>query len=222
MGRVRLLHFPGQEEAMPQQPSDPRDGRQYEETTAPANPPNSVLQPDVRRTAVWTYLGLLVVFFLIVGAAFLFWTVAGPRVDSDDRTDASAVGTSGARLPREGTAGGFDPAPRSSSTAEEIQSRGGTLNQPGSPQGAAAITSLQALHEQSPQSLAGRRIDLDNVQVERADGGSFSVRQGDERATVVTAGGAPTVQAGQRVDLSGTLEASGNSARIRATRIEVK
>jgi len=208
---------------MPQQPLDPRDAeQQYAETTAPDNPPNSVLRPAVRRTAVWTYVGLLVVFFLIVGAAFLFWTVAGPRVDGDDRTDASAVGTSGERLPREGTPGGFDPAPRSSSTEREIESRGGTLSQPGAPQGTEAITSLQALREQNPQALAGRRIDLDDVQVERADGGSFSVRQGDERATVVTAGGAPTVQAGQTVDLSGTLEATGTSARIRATRIEVK
>jgi hypothetical protein len=207
---------------MPQQPLEPGDAeRQYHETTAPANPPNSVLRPAVRRTAVWTYLGLLVVFFLIAGAAFLFWTVAGPRVD-DERTDPSAVGTSGELLRRERTPGGFDPAPRSSSTEAEIEYRGGALSQPGAPQGAAAITSLQALREQSPQELAGRRIDLDNVEVERADGAGFSIRQGDDRAAVVTAGGGPTVQAGQRVDVSGTLEASGTGSRIRATRIDVK
>lgn len=208
---------------MPQQPLNPGDAdRQYEETTAPANPPNSVLRPVVRRTAVWTYLGLLVVFFLIVGAAFLFRTVAGPRVDSDERTDASAVGTSGDRQSNDGTPGGFDPAPRSNSTAGEIEYRGGTLSQPARAAGSSAITSLRTLHEQSPQGLAGRRVELDNVEVEKADGASFSVRQGDDRINVVTAGAAPTVQAGQRVDLSGTLEAIGTSVRIRATRIEVK
>lgn len=194
----------------------------YDETNAPANPPNSVLTPEVRRTAVWTYLGILVAFFLMVGAAFLYWVAAGPRIDGDERTDASAVGTSGGRMAREGSPGGFEPAPRSGSTAAEIEYRGGTMTAMAARSSAGVVTSLRALRESDAQRLVGRQVDLENVEVERTESDAFLVREGGDRATVVTAGAAPAVQPGQRVDLTGTVEQAGASPRIHASRIEVR
>jgi hypothetical protein len=87
---------------------------------------------------------------------------------------------------------------------------------------AQSLTRLGALTEGTPQSFEGRRIELTNVMVERTDGGTFWVRDGDATSAVVAAGGSRTVRAGQRVNLSGTLEQEGGKLRIRATRIEVK
>ncbi|MNC90783.1 hypothetical protein D3C83_69260 [compost metagenome] len=72
------------------------------------------------------------------------------------------------------------------------------------------------------EEAAGRTIELRDVEVERADGSTFWIRDGDRRMAVVTAGGMPTVRAGQRVDVNGTVEAAGGETRIRASRIEVK
>ena len=194
---------------MPQQPiDDERSGPHYSETVAPSNPPNAVLNEPVRRAAVWTYLGLIVVFFLIIGAALLFWPGTRGLQPADERSDPSAVGTSGDRSP-----GGFEPAPRPDDTADELEFRGGT--------GGSAINSLKDLREESSRTLSGRRVELDDVEVERADGATFTVRDGDDRATVVTAGG-PTVRPGQRVNVTGIVEQDGNAVRIRANLIEVK
>ena len=210
---------------MPQQPMDDRGERRQSvpgdrverhETEAPSNPPNALLRPAVRRTALWTYLGIIVAFFLVVGGALIFLTGTGFSPDGDDRTDPSAVGTSGDRMPRENTPGGFDPGPSGGGTRSELEHRG--AGEP--PQG--PMPGLRGLRNQSADAIAGRRIELENVEVERANGGTFWIRDGDERAAVITAGGMPTVRAGQRVDVNGTLERSGNEIRIRATRIDVK
>jgi len=201
---------------MPEHPLD-RDQpeHRYDETVAPSNPPNSVLRPAVRRTALWTYLGIIVAFFLVAGG-LIFWADGRVAPDGDDRTDPSAVGTSGDRTTRERTPGGFDPAPRADDTRSELEYRGA-----GSPpQG--PMPGLRGLRNDSGRTFVGRRIDLENAEVERADGSTFWIRDGDERATIVTAGGMPTVRAGQRVDVSGTVEQSGNEVRIHASRIEVK
>jgi hypothetical protein len=200
---------------MPEQPRD-RDPLDYGETVAPSNPPNAVLRPAVRRKALRTYLGVIVALCLVAGAALVFWATADISPDADDRTDPSAVGTSGDRQPRENTPGGFNPAPRPHSTSDELESRG--VNQP--PQG--PMPGLRGLRGGSEQAMTGRQVDLENVMVERADGATFWIRDGNETATVVTSGGMPTVRAGQRVDISGTVEQAGNDVRIRASRIDVK
>jgi uncharacterized protein YdeI (BOF family) len=206
---------------MPQQPMDDsveRHETERHETEAPSNPPNAVLRPAVRRTALWTYLGILVLFFLVVGGALVYFagTGRGLSPDGDERTDPSAVGTSGDRMPREGTPGGFDPAPHPSGTESELRNRGA-----GEPtQG--PMPGLRGLRDESPQAIEGRRIELENVIVERVDGDTFWIRDGDDRAAVITAGGMPTVRAGQRIDVSGTLERAGTDVRIRATRIDVR
>ena len=68
----------------------------------------------------------------------------------------------------------------------------------------------------------GSRVSLDDVIVDRADGGAFVIRQGDTTALVVTAGGMPTVRSGQRVNVNGVIEGIGPGMRIRASRIDVR
>lgn len=211
---------------MPQQgTSGEPPGRRYDETLEPQNPPNSVLNPAVRKTAVWTYLGILVAVFAVVGAALLYWTASDKRVtDERSERDPSAIGTSGERTPREDTPGGFSADPTPGDTRSELEFRGagkppqGPMPGPG----AQSLTRLGALREGTPQSLEGRRIELTDVLVERTRGATFWVRDGDATSAVVAPGGMPTVRTGQRVNLNGILEQDGGALRIRATRIDVK
>jgi uncharacterized protein YdeI (BOF family) len=157
---------------------------------APENPPNSVVRPAVRRSVVVTYLGGLAVVLVFAAGFFVYFSMIDWR-GGGNGTDPTAVGTSGERMPREGAPGGFDPNPSFSSTQEELEYRGG----------------------------ASGRVELEDVQVERADGDTFWVRDRGRSVAVVAPGGMPTVKSGQRVDVTGTLESTG---RIRASRIDVK
>lgn len=80
------------------------------------------------------------------------------------------------------------------------------------------ITSFSGLKE----AAVGSRVRLSNVTVEAANADTFVVRDDDVTATVVAPGGMPTVRTGQRVNVSGTIEAAGETARIRASRIDVR
>jgi hypothetical protein len=177
---------------------------------------------------VWTYLGILVVLFLIVGAAFLLMRASdrlGEGAGTAPTVDPSAVGTSGERMPRERTPGGFDPAPGHDNTRSELEFRGAGEPPQGPMPGlssGAAFKQISAFQRESAADVAGRPIDLSNVLVDRAEGDTFWVREADATAKVVAPGGLPTVRAGQRVDLTGTLERDDNGLRIRATRIAVK
>lgn len=155
--------------------------REYDETVAPQNPPNSVARPAVRRATVATFVGGIVIAFMLAAGAFVYFT-AIDRGDGTDITDPSAVGTSGERLPREETPGGFDPAPSFDSTGDELEYRGGTAN----------------------------TVTLEGVEVELADGATFWVRDGDRSVQVTAPGGMPTVRPGQRVDITGTKDRDGN------------
>ena len=199
---------------MPEQPTD-RDPLDYHETEAPSNPPNAVMRPAVRRKALRTYLGIIVALCLVAGGALIFWSNADLRPDHEDRIDPSAVGTSGER-PHETTPGGFNPDPRPDDVEDELKYRG--VDQP--PQG--PMPRLRGLRGDSGRTMAGRQIDLDDVMVERADGAMFQVRDGNDTATIITSAGMPTVRAGQRVDIKGTVEQTGNDVRIRASQIDVK
>jgi len=173
----------------PKMTGEPPEHR-YDETVMPQNPPNSVLQPAVRRSALATYLGGIIVAFVLFAGAFVYFTVIDKRGGTGNAGDPTAVGTSGERLPREGTPGGFDPAPGFGSTGDELEYRGGTQQQ----------------------------TKLDDVQVERTDGDTFWVRNGDRSMAVVVPGGMPTVKAGQRIDVTGVMQPDG---RLRASRIDV-
>jgi hypothetical protein len=197
---------------------------EYSETTDPRNPPNSVLRPAARRSAVWTYVGGIAAVFLIVAAVLAYRSVTGAGGDSElDVTQPSTTGTSG---DDPDSPGGFDPVPEPDSTRDEIEFRGGGTEPQGPMPGLSTstpLTELGAMLEESPQSLAGRRIDVQDVEVERVEGSTVVVRDGDARVTVVAPGGTPELRAGQRVNVSGTVEPDGRErARIRATRVDVR
>lgn len=97
--------------------TDWRETERYE-TEDPRNPPNAVVNPAVRATALWAYLGPIVGLFVIVAIALLYWMTHDSRPD-DQVPAADTIGTSGAVTP-----GRSDPAPRPNSTREEIERRG--------------------------------------------------------------------------------------------------
>ena len=95
----------------------------YEETTAPQNPPNSMLKPEARTGWLASSLGTLLIIFVIVAAAF-GWVFVRHELGKDTGNSPDpAIGTSGQRLHEE-SPGGFNPAPDSSNTRDELKSRG--------------------------------------------------------------------------------------------------
>jgi hypothetical protein len=164
-----------------------------------------VLNPGARRLAVRAYVGTLVAVFLIAGAALLFWLPRhGQGVPGVYRSaDPTAVGTSGGRMPREGTPGGFNPEPDHESTQSEVEFRGGGEPAQGPARGLGGV----------------EQVELKDVEVERAEGATFWVRHDGKSIAVVAAGNTPSVRAGQKVNVTGTSEDGGK--RIRASRIEV-
>lgn len=203
----------------------------YEETTDPKNPPNSVLNASVRRTALRSYLGPLVVFFLVVGIGLIYWANRPPLVSgADDRGEIGTTGGDvsndiiGERGNRDDTPGGIDPGPRPDSTADELRSRG--VDQPAKPSpGLRPETMLTglAMLEGEPKDLTGRRIDLRNVDVVDARGASqFWVQDGNHKAEVTAPRRGPAVKSGSRVNVSGVVEEDGRGGvRIRAERVEM-
>ena len=105
----------------PQVRHPPGTDPQYEETTAPQNPPNSMVRPRARRGWLASSLGTLLVVFLIFAAVFT-WVFVRHQLGKD-APDPQAVGTSGQR-PHEKSPGGFDPAPDHSRTRDELKFRG--------------------------------------------------------------------------------------------------
>ena len=96
----------------------------YEETTSPRNPPNSMLEPRARAGWLASSLGTLLIFFIVVAAAF-GWVFVRHELGKDARIspDPQTIGTSGQRL-HEKSPGGFDPAPDHSRTRDELKFRG--------------------------------------------------------------------------------------------------
>src|SRR5688572_1312245 len=91
---------------------------QYEETEDPRNPPNSVLQPEVRRTARWTFLTPIVILTVVAALAWTYFFVRGPRPNQE--VEAQGVtGTGG-----DSEAGGFNPDPTPGDTSDELKYRG--------------------------------------------------------------------------------------------------
>ena len=100
----------------------------YEETVDPRNPPNSVLNDSVRRTALRSYLGPLVALFIVVGLGLVYWANRGPVFDGVEEgrvgtTGEISIDTVGERGNAE-TPGGINPDPRPDSTREEREFRG--------------------------------------------------------------------------------------------------
>ncbi|MGE0446095.1 MAG: hypothetical protein AB7P99_12780 [Vicinamibacterales bacterium] len=107
-----------------------RPNPHYEDTNDPHYPPKAVLNKNVRRAAVWVYVGPLIALLAIVGIALLYWLGRPPgRTEGDGLNPAT--GTTGEQRPateREGQPqqGGGDPSPQPDSTRDEIEFRGGS------------------------------------------------------------------------------------------------
>jgi hypothetical protein len=93
----------------------------YEETRDPKNPPNSILAPRARSAALRWFVGSLVVFFLLIGVALVFWNAANPQPSLQGERE-KVVGTSGYYY--YSTEGGHDPIRRPRSTRDELKFRG--------------------------------------------------------------------------------------------------
>ena len=201
---------------MPQQ--DPRHDREYEETVDPNNPPNSVLKPQVRNAAIGTFVGGIVVFFLIVAVALVYWTSSNRQIapDPGDRNPPGATGGDEVGTVGETTAGGQDPAPRPGSTQDELEYRGATSSNAPVP-----ITKIGAVLVDSPATVIGRRADFHEAAVASAHPGGFWIHDGNAKVEVVAPAGAPSARTGQAVDVTGTIESDGRGGvRIRATRVD--
>ncbi len=182
---------------------------------APQNPPRSVANQAVRRTALRTYLGPIVALFVIVGLALLYWDTRPPASDREAnqvaRDDANVAGTAGERNPDKDSPGGFDPQPTPDSTRDEIERRGGHV-----------VSELGALLDDKASADAGRRVEITGVDVERVESATtFWVKDGNARVQVIAPAAGPTVRQGQQVDITGVAERSGDTLRIRASRVVV-
>jgi hypothetical protein len=100
----------------------------YEETRNPKNPPNSVLAPHARSAALRWFVGSLVVFFLLIGVALVFWSAANPRPSVQGQRE-NVVGASDYYS----TEGGHDPVRQPRSTREELKFRGDLTPPNGTP-----------------------------------------------------------------------------------------
>ena len=184
-----------------------------EELTDPHNPPHSLLRPQARSAALWSYLGPVVAFFAVAGIALFYWASRGP---SNDRTvdDDQAIGTVGRQLP-----GGFDPQPEFSSAREEIEHRGGTAESTAPPASTAAVTTISSVLTTDPNMP--QRVRLEDVTVDRVDGGTFWVKQGESRIAVVGPRDGRSPAQGDEVTVHGMTERDDSGAiRIRADRFE--
>jgi len=190
---------------------------EYDETRRPENPPNSVLSKSTRRAAIGSYLGPVIVLFVIVGLGLIYWSNRGPSQPDRDTTH-TGVGTTGENGP-----GAFDPRPRSDSTREELEFRGGIDDPKQGPMPALRdATPLTKLDEitRDASFVSGRRVDVNDVQVDSVQGNTFWVRDGNDRVEVIAPEGSSIPAQGTRVRVVGTAEgAGGQRARIRASTI---
>ena len=183
----------------------------YEETTDPKNPPASVVNQGVGSAALLSYLGPLLVFFVVVGLALIYWANRAPvRPDPEDQQQ---IGTSG-----------FDPAPRPDSTADELKYRGGDSPSASLPGARDATLTGLAMLEGEPKDLVGRRIDFRNVIVIDAENPThFWIRDRNVKAEVSAPRGGPAVKNGSRVNVNGVVEEDGRGGvRINADSVDLQ
>lgn len=194
------------------------------ETVDPHNPPRSVVQPELRRSAAfavvgtWYYLGPIVLILVVIGIALFYW--ANPDGDPEDVSPAvGTIGESGGPTP-----GGFNPDRRPEDTRSELEFRGAGEPPQGPMPGlsdATPLTSLRAIADADAQAVVGRRIDVqDVVVVDARNASAFWIQDGGAKAAVMAPPRSPVVLAGTRVDVSGVVEPDGQGGvRIRATRV---
>lgn len=194
-----------------------------DETHAPQNPPNSVLNPRVRRAALWTYLGPLVAFFVAVGVALFYFATRPPDRETKDENVWNVTGTAGEVAP-----GGHSPDPVPASPEKEIEERGVVrdLSEPPAPRvkPEALLTELGVVLDSKPEQIIGHYVDVQDVGVvDVKSATSFSVQDGRAKVAVVAPTSSPAPRNGQRVNVTGTVERDGTGGvRIRASRVDVR
>ena len=177
---------------------------------APQNPPRRVLNKGVRRFAVWAYLTPLVLFFAGVAIVLAYWgSSPPPRKEAEDLRVEGTTGTE-REGSRESTPGGHNPDRVMRAPAGEVEERAGRV-----------ITELGEVFENNSRDAIGRRVEIQDVDVERVDSPTvFWIRDGNVRIAVAVPVGA-TVRAGQSVTVVGTVERTGSEVRIRASRVQL-
>jgi hypothetical protein len=186
------------------------ESRRRTDPDAPENPPRSVLNKNVRRSALWIYLAPLVVFFAGVGLMLVFW-MGGRPSQTRELAEPAAEGTTGTERERarEDTPGGHNPDRTPSSASNEADERAGRV-----------ITEIGELLENNGRGLTGRRVDVRDVNVDRVESPTlFWIRDGNARVAVIAT--MPTeLQTGRPVNVRGTVERWSDTVRIRASRVE--
>ena len=181
--------------------------RRYEETEHPNNPPNSVLGKDARRAAVWSYFVPVVVLFVVIGLALVYWSNQPERSQAGER-DGSEIGTAGR------TDGGNQPESRPGNARDEIAYRGNDLS---------PITRVKDLRDVDARQMSGRRVAIAEAEVESASGNVLWVRDDDRRFKVIAPAGTPTATSGATVAIDGRVADDGNGApQIVAEHVQVK
>lgn len=197
---------------MPDEPRDWRDPEERHETTDPHNPPNALLRPETRSRALMSYLAPVVVLFVVVGIALIYWANRGPVSVADEDREENAVGTVGRDAP-----GGTDPAPEFGGTRDEIRYRSGDNAAGDRPDagGSEAVMDVAAVSS----TAAGQRVRLQDIEVDAVDGSTLWIGGEKGRVAVVVPAGT-SVSAGDRIDVIGTTEVSDQgTARIRASEV---
>jgi hypothetical protein len=181
----------------------------------PDAPPNVLLRSETRRTALFSYLGPVIALFAIVGVALIYWVNRGP-VPVRDKPDNSVIGTSGRTTP-----GGGDPQPAFGRTRDEVANRAG-IDQADEPRtDRSALTTIAGAL--AAPSATPRHVALSGVEVEKVEGGTIWVRDGDARIAVTLPKDAAVPRRGDRVDVSGVTERpQGGATRIAADVIHTK
>jgi hypothetical protein len=184
--------------------------RRYEETTAPQNPPNSVLNRDARRAAVWSYFVPVVVLFVVIGVALVYWS-SQPEYAGGAARDRAEVGTVGRSA---GSTDGGRPEPKADSPRDEINYRGGDLS---------PITRVSELRDVDARVMTDRRVSIAEAEVDSAIGTTLWIRDDDQKFAVIAPEGAPAVKQGTKVSITGRVAADANGGlQIRADRIQVR
>lgn len=215
--------------------SDKRIPPHYEDTLKRTNPPGAIVSRSTRNLVFWSYLGPIIVLFVVIGAGFAYWVWHNASAANPGNQRTYAVGTTGVEgdygytydyKPGSGP-GGYDPqnvVGSPSGTNNELHRRGADgwsqgPNRPLFPD--QPLTRLDAVL-QAPAQVAGRPVDIHNVTVDSASGSTFWVRDDDMKVEVIAPQGSAALKPGMRVHILGTVEAGDHGrSRIRASRVDV-
>jgi hypothetical protein len=181
--------------------------RRYEETTEPQNPPNSMLSKDTRRAAVLSYFVPVVILFVVIGVALVYWSNRPEHSQTGD-ADRSEIGTAGR------TDGGVPPESKPDTVREEIENRGEDL---------VPISRVAELRDIDARRMSGRRVSIAEADVESATGNMVWIRDDERKFPVIAPAGAPLPTAGSKVSITGHIATDSNGAvQIRADRIQMQ